>query len=135
MRGDADRPFLERSERAIRSAIEVSCYGGLSGCRLVLPEMVARHSGHIVNIASVAGLVAVRGQAVYAGAKFVVVGLTTALADEFAQHGVEVSAVLPTFTKHGADHGHQDLRGAEAGAAGGHRGPRSSRSWTSPKPL
>jgi short-subunit dehydrogenase len=45
-----------------------------------------------------AGMLAVPGQAVYAGTKFAVVGLTTALADEFAPRGVEISAVLPTFT-------------------------------------
>ncbi|MDT5091428.1 MAG: hypothetical protein QOH60_791 [Mycobacterium sp.] len=91
-------PFLEQSEQAIRSAIEVNFYGVLNGCQLVLPEMVARRGGHIVNIASMAGMVAVPGQAVYAGTKFAVVGLTTALADEFASAGVEVSVVMPTFT-------------------------------------
>jgi short-subunit dehydrogenase len=91
-------PFLEQSEQAIRSAIEVNLYGVLNGCRLVLPEMVARRSGHVVNIASMAGMLAVPGQAVYAGSKFGVVGLSTALADEFAPHGIDVSVVLPTFT-------------------------------------
>ncbi|HEY7052105.1 MAG TPA: SDR family oxidoreductase [Mycobacterium sp.] len=90
--------FLQQSEQAIRSAIEVNFYGVLNGCQLVLPEMVARHSGHIVNIASLAGMVAVPGQVVYAGTKFAVVGLTTAMADEFAPDGVEVSAIMPTFT-------------------------------------
>jgi short-subunit dehydrogenase len=91
-------PFLEHSEQAIRSAIEVNLYGVLNGCRLVLPEMVARCGGHIINIASMAGMTAVPGQVVYAGTKFAVVGLSTALADEFAPQGVEVSVVLPTFT-------------------------------------
>jgi NADP-dependent 3-hydroxy acid dehydrogenase YdfG len=91
-------PFLDQSDRAIRSAIDVNLYGVLNGCRLILPEMVARRGGHIVNIASMAGMLAVPGQAVYAGTKFAVVGLTTALADEFAPQGVEISAVLPTFT-------------------------------------
>jgi short-subunit dehydrogenase len=91
-------PFLEHSDQTIRSAIEVNFYGVLNGCRLALPEMALRRSGHVVNIASVAGLVAVPGQALYAGTKFAVVGLTTALADEFAPHGVEVSCVMPTFT-------------------------------------
>ncbi|MGC2653499.1 MAG: SDR family oxidoreductase [Mycobacterium sp.] len=90
-------PFLEQSHQAIRSAIEVNFYGVLTGCQLVLPEMVKRRSGHIVNIASLAGLVAVPGQVVYAGTKFAVVGLSTALADEYAPHGVTVTAVLPTF--------------------------------------
>ncbi len=91
-------PFLEQSHQAIRSAIEVNFYGVLTGCQLVLPEMLKRRSGHIVNIASLAGLVAVPGQVVYAGTKFAVVGLSTALADEYAPHGVAVTAVLPTFT-------------------------------------
>ena len=91
-------PFLEQSEEAIRSSIEVNLYGVLTGCRLVLPEMVRRRKGHIVNIASMAGMVAVPGQVVYAGTKFAVVGLSTALADEFAPQGVEVTVILPTFT-------------------------------------
>jgi len=91
-------PFLDHTEQAIRSAIEVNFYGVVTGCRLVLPEMVARRRGHIVNIASVAGMLAVPGQALYAGTKFAVVGLSTALADEFAPRGVEVSCVMPTFT-------------------------------------
>ncbi len=91
-------PFLDQPQHAIRSAIEVNFYGVLNGCQLVLPEMVKRRSGHIVNIASLAGMVALPGQVVYAGTKFAVVGLSTALADEFAPHGVVVTAVLPTFT-------------------------------------
>ncbi|MCW2590187.1 MAG: short-chain dehydrogenase [Mycobacterium sp.] len=91
-------PFLEQSEQAIRSSIEVNVWGVLTGCRLVLPEMVKRRRGHIINIASMAGMVAVPGQVVYAGTKFAVVGLSTALADEFAPQGVEVTVILPTFT-------------------------------------
>ncbi len=90
-------PFLDHSDQAVRSAIEVNFYGVLNGCRLVLPEMTRRRSGHVVNIASVAGVLAVPGQALYAGTKFAVVGLSTALADEFAPQGVDVSVVMPTF--------------------------------------
>ena len=91
-------PFLDHSEQAIRSAIEVNFYGVVNGCRLVLPEMVRRGGGHIVNIASMAGMLAVPGQALYAGTKFAIVGLSTALADEFASRGVHISCVMPSFT-------------------------------------
>jgi len=91
-------PFLDHSDAAVRSAVEVNLYGVLTGCRLVLPEMVRRRHGQIVNIASVAGVVAVPGQALYAATKFAIVGLTTALSDEFAPQGVDISCVLPTFT-------------------------------------
>jgi short-subunit dehydrogenase len=91
--------FLEQSQRAIRSSIEVNLYGVLNGCQLVLPEMVASRSGHIVNIASMAGVMAIPGQVVYAGTKYGVVGLSIALADEFASRGVEVTVVMPPFTQ------------------------------------
>jgi len=91
--------FLDQSEQAIRSAIEVNLYGVLTGCQLVLPEMTQRRRGHIVNIASLAGVIAVPGQVVYAGSKFGVVGLSTALADEVAPHGVDVTVVMPPFTR------------------------------------
>ena len=91
-------PFLDHTEAAVRSAVEVNFYGVLNGCRLVLPEMVRRGSGQIINIASLAGMLAVPGQALYAGTKFAIVGLSTALADEFAPQGVHISCVMPTFT-------------------------------------
>jgi short-subunit dehydrogenase len=91
-------PFLEQSHEATRTAAEVNFHGVLTGCRLVLPEMIKRGRGHIVNIASLAGVMAVPGQVVYAGTKFAVVGLSTAMADEFAPHGVDVTVVMPPFT-------------------------------------
>jgi NADP-dependent 3-hydroxy acid dehydrogenase YdfG len=48
----------------------VNFYGVVNGCRLALPDMVKRRRGHIVNIASMAGMLAVPGQALYAGTKF-----------------------------------------------------------------
>lgn len=92
-------PFLEESEQSIRSTLEVNLYGVITGCQLVLPEMIARRSGHIINIASLSGLIPVPGQVVYVGAKFGVVGLTAALADEVAPYGVDVSVVMPPFTR------------------------------------
>jgi short-subunit dehydrogenase len=92
-------PFLDQSDDTVRTAIDVNLRGVLNGCRAVLPEMVARRRGHIVNVASLAGAVPVPGQAVYAGTKAAVVAFSTALADEFTPAGVEVSVVLPPFTK------------------------------------
>jgi NAD(P)-dependent dehydrogenase (short-subunit alcohol dehydrogenase family) len=92
-------PFVEESEQSIRSTLEVNLYGVITGCQLVLPDMIARRSGHIINIASLSGLIPVPGQVVYVGAKFGVVGLTAALADEVAPHNVDVSVIMPPFTK------------------------------------
>lgn len=91
-------PFVDESEQSIRSSLEVNLYGVITGCQLVLPDMIARRSGHIINIASLSGLIPVPGQVVYVGAKFGVVGLTAALADEVAPHHVDVSVIMPPFT-------------------------------------
>ncbi|MEO3758798.1 SDR family oxidoreductase [Mycobacterium sp. B14F4] len=92
-------PFVEESEQSIRSSLEVNLYGVITGCQLVLPDMIARRSGHIINIASLSGLIPVPGQVVYVGAKFGVVGMTAALADEVARYHVDVSVVMPPFTR------------------------------------
>lgn len=91
-------PFLQQSQQSIRSSLEVNVYGVLTGCQLVLPQMINRRSGHIINVASLSGLIPLPGQVVYTGAKAAVIGLTTAMADEFVEYGVQVSAVLPPFT-------------------------------------
>lgn len=91
--------FLDQSVAAIRSAIEVNFYGVVTGCQLVLPEMTARGAGHIVNVASLAGMMPVPGQTVYSGTKSAVISLSSALADEFASRGVQVTVVMPPFTR------------------------------------
>jgi short-subunit dehydrogenase len=91
--------FVDESEQSIRSSLEVNLYGVITGCQLVLPDMIARRSGHIINIASLSGLIPVPGQVVYVGAKFGVVGMSAALADEVARHNVNVSVVMPPFTR------------------------------------
>ncbi|MHA3022822.1 SDR family oxidoreductase [Mycobacterium sp. BMJ-28] len=91
--------FLDQSEQALRCAIEVNFYGVVTGCQLVLPEMIERGCGHIINIASLAGLMPVPGQTVYAGTKSAVISLSSAMADEFAGRGVQVSVVMPPFTR------------------------------------
>ena len=91
--------FLDQGERALRSAIEVNFYGVVTGCQLVLPEMIERGAGHIINVASLAGLMPVPGQTVYAGTKSAVISLSSAMADEFAARGIQVSVVMPPFTR------------------------------------
>lgn len=91
--------FLDQGEQALRSAIEVNFYGVVTGCQLVLPEMIERGGGHIINVASLAGLMPVPGQTVYAGTKSAVISLSSAMADEFAARGIQVSVVMPPFTR------------------------------------
>jgi 3-oxoacyl-[acyl-carrier protein] reductase len=69
--------------------------------RFVLPSMISRRTGHIVNIASIAGKVGSATRAVYCASKFGVVGFTESLAEEVRQHGIRVSLICPGSTDTG----------------------------------
>ncbi|MEA2447023.1 MAG: hypothetical protein QOK47_660, partial [Actinomycetota bacterium] len=65
--------------------------------RFVLPDMVERRSGHIVNIASVAGKTAVPYNVVYSSTKHALVGFSWSLREELKPQGIGVSVVCPGF--------------------------------------
>lgn len=88
--------FLEQTPETDRLTMEVNVHGVLHGMRRVLPSMTDRRSGHVVNIASLAGKFPVPGLAVYNASKFAVVGLTAATRLEMAPYGVTLTAVLPS---------------------------------------
>ena len=88
--------FLELDEKFDRATMEINVFGVLHGMRLVLPGMLERGRGHVVNVASLAGKFPVPGLAVYNASKFAVVGLTAAARLEYAARGVSLTAVLPS---------------------------------------
>ena len=73
----------------------VNARGTFLCCKHVLPGMVARRSGAIVNIASVAGMIGLRNRAAYSASKGAVIALTRALAIDHVADGVRVNAVCP----------------------------------------
>ena len=78
-----------------RRTVDVNLYGVINGVMAAYPLMLEQGHGHIVNTASLAGLIPAPRMAPYAAAKFGVVGLTLALRSEAARRGVRVSAVCP----------------------------------------
>ena len=76
--------------------MDVNVRGVVNVQRALLPEMLRRGRGHIVNIASAAGQVGVPFAAVYSATKFAVVGLTEAMAMEYRDSGVHFSVVCPS---------------------------------------
>jgi short-subunit dehydrogenase len=92
-------PLLEEPDAVTRRIIEVNLLGVVNGTKAVAPGMVERGRGHVVNIASAVGRVAVANGATYSASKHAVVGLTEALRSELGPAGVEVSMVMPTVVR------------------------------------
>jgi 2-hydroxycyclohexanecarboxyl-CoA dehydrogenase len=96
---DEFRPFLETDERLWDRIIEINFKGCLRCCHRVVPGMVERERGRVVNIGSDAARVGSSLEAVYSGAKGAVVSFSKTLAREVARYGVTVNAVCPGPTE------------------------------------
>lgn len=81
-----------------KNVIDINLYGVVNGVHAVLPVMIKQGSGHIINTASMAGLVPIPFHVSYVAAKYGVVGLSHALRIEVANLGVKVSVVCPGRT-------------------------------------
>ncbi|MFO3797395.1 MAG: SDR family NAD(P)-dependent oxidoreductase, partial [Anaerolineales bacterium] len=89
--------FLENLDfaRDIQTQIDVNLLGVIRLTRLVLPHMLERGEGHIINMSSVAGWLAAPLYSIYAASKFGVRGFTDALRREVAPFGIYVSGIYP----------------------------------------
>lgn len=89
------KPFLDTTYEDWRRIIDVDLSGVFNVTRAVVPSMVRRKSGAVVNISSVWGTVGASCEVSYSAAKAGVIGFTKALAKELGPSGITVNAVAP----------------------------------------
>ncbi len=88
-------PCWELPDGEFERVVAIDLHGVYYGCRAVLPHMLERGSGRIVNVASIAGKEGNPNAVPYSSAKSGVLGLTKAIAKEVATTGILVNAVTP----------------------------------------
>ena len=94
--GGVIRPFLAHTEETIRQTIDRNLMTTIRCCLAVLPHMVERRYGRIVNVGAESVRNGLDMHAMYNAAKGGVHALTTGLAREFAPHGIRVNTVAPS---------------------------------------
>lgn len=92
-------PFDWLSEQDWHWVMEINFFGVLYGCQTFVPQMIERKAGHIVNIASMAGVLNPPGMSNYNVSKAAVISLSETLAVELKPHGIGVTCVCPSFFK------------------------------------
>jgi NADP-dependent 3-hydroxy acid dehydrogenase YdfG len=90
---------LKEPDEVTRTIFDVNVFGVINGTKAVAPGMADRGHGHVVNVASAVGRLAVAHGASYSASKFAVVGFSEAIRAEFAPLGVDVTVVLPTVVQ------------------------------------
>ena len=92
-------PFMRTDAAMFARMIDVHLMGAVHAAHAVLPSMLERRRGCIVNVASIAGLSGAAYITAYTAAKHALVGFTRSLAAEVASRGVAVHAVCPGYTE------------------------------------
>jgi len=95
---DRMEPFIESDEETWERILAINFKSVLYAAKAVLPHMISRGSGKIVNISSDAGRVGSSGEAVYSGAKGAVIAFSKTLAREVAHYHINVNVVCPGLT-------------------------------------
>jgi 2-hydroxycyclohexanecarboxyl-CoA dehydrogenase len=98
---DTFRPFLKTDPAFWQKIISINLVGAMNMLHCVLPGMVERGGGKVVNVASDAGRVGSSGEAPYSACKGGLIALTKTLARELAGKGVRLNVVCPGLTETG----------------------------------
>jgi 3-oxoacyl-[acyl-carrier protein] reductase len=88
-------PVQEAKETDWNAVLDTNLKAVFLLCRAIAPGMISRRSGHIVNIASLAGKNAFAGGGIYCASKWGLLGLTECMAEDLRPFGIRVSAICP----------------------------------------
>jgi 3-oxoacyl-[acyl-carrier protein] reductase len=116
-------PTAETDAARWAEVVKVNLVGVYHCCRAVLPEMIARRSGKIINISGGGGAYSRPNFSGYAASKAGLIRFTETLADEVAEHNVQVNAIAP-----GATYTHMTDQVLEAGERAGQKAIEEARS-------
>ena len=87
--------LMDASDEDYRRIMDVNLFGTFCAMRAVLPHMIGRRSGCIINVASIWGEEGAANEALYSASKAAVIGLTRSAAKELASAGIRVNCVSP----------------------------------------
>ncbi len=93
-----DEPLVDLEPDKIRNEVQVNLIALIECTQAVLPVMLKQKSGHIINVASIEGLIATPGSSVYCATKFGVFGFSDSLRRQLRGSGIHVSAFCPGYT-------------------------------------
>ncbi len=85
----------ETPPEMVHLMVDVNVKGVMFGSQLACKHMMERKRGHIINVASMAGMAPITGQSVYSGSKYAARGYSLAIAEEMRKHNVKVTAICP----------------------------------------
>src|SRR3954449_2182543 len=103
-------PLEDEPDASVTRQLEINLHAVIFGTQEAIRRMRPRHTGHIVNMASLAGRAAAPGLATYVATKHAVIGLSEAVRAELRGSGVEITCVMPGFASTELAAGVPDLR-------------------------
>ncbi|MGY0500290.1 SDR family oxidoreductase [Nocardia sp. FBN12] len=106
--------LIDEPEHVTRRIIDINTFGVIIGSKLAAQRMVPRGSGHVINVASLAGEIYTPGLASYCASKYAVVGFTDSARVEHRGTGVDFSLMMPSFVNTELTAGTHGIRGIKS---------------------
>ena len=91
------KPSIETTDEEFQAVIDTNLSSVFALIRAVLPSMIARKKGAIINISSMSALFGLTEVVAYSSSKTALLGLTRTLASEYSHHGIRINAIAPGF--------------------------------------